>query len=118
VARLKGMAVRAWRRGPLSRRPRIMHVIRAPERSDLPQRLDPHALYLVGLPEKWATFDCPCGTGHVVELNLLHPERAHWTVRLDEAGGPSLHPSVDVRARRRCHFWLGSGRVRWCPDRS
>ncbi|MFP1155603.1 DUF6527 family protein [Mycobacterium sherrisii] len=60
--------------------------------------------------------ECPCGRGHILELNLAHPRRARWT--LTTSGGsrrvlPSLSPSVDSKAGRRCHFWLQKGRVRW-----
>jgi Family of unknown function (DUF6527) len=85
-------------------------------RADLPRRLSPRRLYLVGEPAKWAVFRCPCGTGHQIDLNLAHPGPPRWSVTFDPRNRPSLQPSVDVQAERRCHFWLTSGRVRWCQD--
>jgi hypothetical protein len=85
-------------------------------RADLPRRLHSHRLYLVGEPAKWAVCRCPCGTGHQIDLNLAHPGLPRWSVAFDSRNRPSLRPSVDVRAERRCHFWLISGEVRWCED--
>lgn len=102
-----------YRLGPIDQIPRAVQVGR---RTDLPRKLNPRRLYLVGTPPKWAVFRCPCGTGHRIDLNLAHPGRARWTVVLDAENQPSLRPSVDVRAERRCHFWLTAGEVRWCLD--
>jgi len=85
-------------------------------RADLPRRLSPRRLYLVGEPPKWAVFRCPCGAGHQIDLNLAHTGRPRWNVAFNPQNRPSLRPSVDVQAERRCHFWLTSGEVRWCPD--
>jgi hypothetical protein len=85
-------------------------------RADLPPRLHPGRLYLVGRPAKWAVFRCPCGTGHQVDLNLMHAGNARWSVTVDSEHRPSVRPSVDVRAENRCHFWLTDGQVRWCAD--
>jgi Family of unknown function (DUF6527) len=94
----------------------IPGAIRVSGRADLPRRLRPGRLYLVGEPAKWAVFRCPCGTGHQIDLNLAHVGRPRWSVEFDPRNRPSLRPSVDVRAERRCHFWLTSGQVRWCQD--
>lgn len=83
-------------------------------RDDLPTRLDPRRLYIVGRPHKWAVMRCPCGTGHVVELNIANPHRPRWVVTANQPSRPTLHPSIDVRSSPRCHFWLRSGRVEWC----
>ncbi len=85
---------------------------------ELPEKLNPRLVYLIGDPAKWAVFRCPCGRGHQVSLNLAHAERAHWTVDIDEQQRPTIKPSVDVRDLRRCHFWLSQGRVSWCPNAS
>lgn len=99
--------------GPIAQIPRAVAVGR---RRDLPSRLHPSRLYLVGTPAKWAVFRCPCGTGHQIDLNLMHAGLARWTITLDSQCRPSVHPSIDVRADRRCHFWLTVGEVRWCKD--
>jgi hypothetical protein len=107
-----------WRRRRPRREPagHIRTTVQVGQRSELPSQLRPGHLYLVGAPPKWAIFRCPCGTGHQVDLNLAHPGRARWTVVLDAESRPSLRPSIDVRAERRCHFWLTAGEVNWCTD--
>jgi len=116
-ARLVRAAARAASRwyptGPTAWIPRSVAVAR---RHDLPPRLHPSRLYLVGTPAKWAVFRCPCGTGHQIDLNLAHSGQARWTITLDSQHRPSLRPSIDVKADRRCHFWLTAGEVRWCND--
>jgi hypothetical protein len=107
------VASRWYLDGPTAQIPRAVAVGR---RTDLPPRLHPSRLYLVGTPVKWAVFRCPCGTGHQIDLNLTHGGRPRWTITLDPQHRPSLRPSVDVRADRRCHFWLTAGEVRWCQD--
>jgi Family of unknown function (DUF6527) len=116
-ARLASAVTRLlWFRPPPGPTHQISRVIRLSRRSDLPRRLHPQRLYLIGTPEKWAIFRCPCGTGHQIDLNLAHPGRPRWSVTLDPERRPSLRPSIDVRATRRCHFWLTNGQVRWCQD--
>ena len=63
---------------------------------------------------KWLAFDCPCGTGHRVMLNLDRARWPHWTV-FGEAP-LTLSPSVDMEtADRRCHYLLYYGHVNWVP---
>ena len=104
---------RGGRNAPVSLIPRVVHV---GGRADLPRLLNPRRLYLVGEPPKWAIFRCPCGTGHQIDLNLVHAGRPRWNVVFDEQNRPSLRPSVNVKAELRCHFWLTAGEVRWCQD--
>ncbi|PZS01480.1 MAG: hypothetical protein DLM56_14745 [Pseudonocardiales bacterium] len=101
---------RRLRRQP---RARLTQVVRLGGRGDLPATLNPRRAYQLGEPGKWAVLACPCGRGHVIELNLAHPDQARWRLSAGRGGLPSLAPSVDVRAERRCHFWLRGGRVRW-----
>jgi hypothetical protein len=99
----------------LRRRPRakLTRIITLAGRNDLPPNLNPRRVYQLGEPGKWAVMTCPCGRGHVIELNLAHPGRARWSVTADAAGAPSVRPSVDVQSEHRCHFWLQSGRIVW-----
>ena len=115
LAEVLGEILPGWwpRQGPAKEIPGVVRVTR---RAELPRRLSPRRVYLIGTPAKWAVFRCPCGTGHRVDLNLAHEGRPRWSVTLGPAHRPSLRPSVDVRASRRCHFWLTDGRVRWCHD--
>lgn len=83
-------------------------------RSDLPHRLHPGVLYVVGNPTQWAIFACPCRAGHDVAIRV--DDVGDWTL---VRGGrrPTLSPSVNsFDAKRHCHFWLRDGRVHWCLD--
>lgn len=111
MAKLTSAAVRWWRRAGLSRSPRYF-LSQLEHRALLPPGLHPRLLYVVGNPPKWAVFDCPCGTGHDIQLNLGSTQRSRWTLLLQEK--PTIHPSVDYRAPdRRCHFFVRDGRVVW-----
>ncbi len=109
TARLINLA-RRWRRSPPARFTRVIDVA---SRDLLPTRLHPRRVYVIGSPAKWAVLDCPCGHGHQIQLNLAHTDRVQWSLHLTDRGHPSLAPSVDVRASRRCHFWLRNGIVDW-----
>lgn len=102
------------RRRRLVRHPRLPRVVALDSRGELPRKLDPRRVYLIGDPAKWAVFRCPCGQGQQVSLNLVHRDRAHWTVGVDDQQRPTIKPSIDIRDLRRCHFWLTAGRVNWC----
>ena len=65
--------------------------------------------------EDWCVgMRCPCGCGRVIELLVIPEAKPRWTVSVDLAGRPSLHPSVWLRDGCGSHFWLRSGRVEWC----
>ncbi|WP_322921659.1 DUF6527 family protein [Nocardioides renjunii] len=99
----------------LRRRPkaRYTEAVTIRDRADLPEHLNPRRVYQLGEPAKWVVLECPCGRGHVLELNLAHPSRPEWSVFTNDGKEPSLSPSVDFKGERRCHFWLREGRVRW-----
>jgi hypothetical protein len=61
---------------------------------------------------KWLAFDCPCGRGHRVMLNL---DSSRWPCWQVEAEAPlTLWPSVDVVVNsRRCHYVIFRGRIEW-----
>ncbi len=111
--RLRRLVINWTRR--LRRRPRsrITRVVYVRGRQELPTTLNPRSLYQLGAPAKWAVFECPCGRGHLLELNLGHADRARWTISIGRADNPSISPSVDFKGDRRCHFWLRDGRVHW-----
>lgn len=114
-----GALTDAWRRA-VHGSPRINQIAWLESHSNLPRRFPRHSLLLVGGTEespKWAAFECPCGTGHRIMLPLRNNAGPVWQVTFD-GGVPSVHPSVDDQADRRCHFWLLAGRVHWAPDRS
>mgnify|MGYP003383269690 CR=1 FL=1 len=119
ITRVQAWAVRSYRRTRRGGRSRIGQVVTVLRRADLPERLHPHRLYVLGgTAPKWALLDCPCGRAHVIELNLANPARTRWTVTTNEAGEPSVYPSIDYLGKPRCHYWLRDGRVHWVPDRA
>ena len=57
---------------------------------------------------------CPCGCGATIELMVLPEAMPRWDIRTDEAGRPTLHPSVWKQSGCRSHFWIRNGRIHWC----
>jgi hypothetical protein len=86
------------------------------EADQIPTAMAAYEAVLVGCNgiSKWLAFDCPCGTGHRVMLNLDRARSPHWTVF---AEAPlTISPSVDMEtAGRRCHYLLYYGHVNWVP---
>lgn len=106
------MIVRAHRRRrPRSARFPVTRVV--PELGDVPDPPHPRRVYLVGSQSKpkWVAFDCPCGHGHRIEINV--GSRSPWSATVAPTG-ITLTPSVDRRDGRRCHFWMYESRIRWC----
>ena len=89
-------------------------VLRVAAADEVPHRLPPGGVVLVGSPDrpKWLAFDCPCGLGHRIMANLDVARSPRWSVT--QAHPLTLTPSIDaVTAGRRCHFLLKNGRVAW-----
>lgn len=83
---------------------------------DVPLSIRPRRAYLVATPtrRKWLVFDCPCGRGHRIALNLDRARRPVWTARLSKRGSITLQPSVNYRHDRGvCHYVMSNGRVAW-----
>jgi hypothetical protein len=57
---------------------------------------------------------CPCGCGSTIELMVLPEAKPRWSVRVDDDGRASLHPSVWKQTGCRSHFWVKNGRIHWC----
>lgn len=118
ITLVRSWTVRHYRRARRYRSSRISQVVHVFGREDLPGHLHPQRLYLLGgVTPKWALLDCPCGRGHVIELNLANAARARWRVTTDESGQPSVHPSINFQGELRCHYWVDRGRVQWARDR-
>jgi hypothetical protein len=87
------------------------------EADEIPETLRPYEAALVvseGM-SKWLAFDCPCGKGHRVVLNLDASRWPRWTVSADNP--LTVSPSVDMDTRdRRCHYILYYGHVNWVPS--
>lgn len=83
---------------------------------EVPERIRRRRAFVVATEtrRKWLVFDCPCGHGHRVLLNLDRARRPFWTVRTTKRGAFTLRPSVDYRdGRRSCHYFVSEGRVEW-----
>jgi hypothetical protein len=109
------MARLSFRRWWHSRRPgpwRVALVV--PEADHVPNEIPPNGAVLIrsGSALKWLAFDCPCGRGHRVMLNL---DSSCWPCWQVEAEAPlTLWPSVDVVINsRRCHYVIFHGRIEW-----
>lgn len=115
---LTGRLTDWWRRRQLTT-PRIRTIHHYTSRSQLPQSLPRRALAVIDgdLGPKWIIFHCPCGHGHRVELDADPSHRPHWKPKNTPAG-PTITPSIDVRATRRCHYWLRHGEIHWVPPQS
>lgn len=112
IGRVLGAARRLQSRLPRRR----WRVLRDPVPSvlDIPAELPARAAVVVakGGSEQWLAFDCPCGNGHRVILNLDASDRPSW--RISERDRLSVTPSVDeVTLDRRCHYILRKGLVKW-----
>jgi hypothetical protein len=71
-------------------------------------------IYLVekGRRRAWAVFNCPCGRGHRLVVNLSTSRRPHWTVSVRK-GLASMWPSLWLKQQCRSHFWIRRNRVYW-----
>jgi len=81
---------------------------------DIPKQISRKKIYLIGKPEaKWvAIFQCPCGCGESVYLNLLSDARPcwhFWTV----GKKISFHPSIWQKNGCKSHYFIKDGRVKW-----
>jgi hypothetical protein len=88
------------------------------EATDLPESIPAERALLVGtvVHPKWIAFECPCGRGHRIMLNLDKTRRPFWRVTSEEP--LSIRPSVDaVYRKRRCHYVVSNGRVIWVHER-
>ena len=83
--------------------------------ADLPDKLKPRIVYIIGADgHDWsAVMLCPGGCGKVLEMNLLPDAHPVWTVTEQPNGLVSLHPSVWLKTGCQCHFVLRHGRVQW-----
>ena len=81
---------------------------------EVPDSLGPTEAVLVGTSRQptWLIFDCPCGRGHRVMLNLHASRYPRW--RIQTEAPLSVYPSIDDRTEsRRCHFFIRDGHTIW-----
>lgn len=83
--------------------------------TDLPDRLKPGRVYVVGEDGyDWsAVMLCPGGCGKTLEMNLLPDATPVWRFSKNSEGAASLHPSVWLKTGCACHFVLAHGHIRW-----
>ena len=105
-----------WKRLPLPwRKWRLVGQVQAGD--EVPERLPRRGVILVGSPERpaWVAFDCPCGHGHRLMVNLEKTRRPAW--RIESLRPLSIRPSIDnVTPERRCHFIVRDGKITWARD--
>ena len=81
---------------------------------EVPDLLPYGGVVLVG-PRRnstWATFDCPCRTGHRIMVNLDKAWHPVWNIY--SLKPLSIRPSVDdMTPERRCHFTVRDGNIYW-----
>lgn len=85
---------------------------------DIPSTMERNAAVLVGSSQypKWIAFDCPCGKGHRIMLNLDRSRYPFWSAHQDR-DRLSISPSVDYEDEcRRCHYFIRNGKVIWVGD--
>lgn len=89
------------------------------EVDQVPRRIRARRAFLVAgeARRKWLVFDCPCGSGHRILLNLDRSRRPFWTLRVAKDRRFTIEPSVDYSDDlRSCHYFLSDGRVEWVAD--
>lgn len=102
-----------WRRRRLTP-PRFTTLTFFDSRGAVPEPVPRRTIAVVGTLErpKWAIFQCPCGRGHQITLNLSELRKPSWRIEAHRRG-PTLHPSIDAYAPFDCHYWIRAGRVRF-----
>ena len=81
---------------------------------EIPGTLRAKGIILVGSPDNmtWAAFDCPCGVGHRLMLNLDGSRDPAW--HIDTLMPLTIRPSIDhTTPERRCHFFIQKGKIDW-----
>lgn len=83
--------------------------------SDVPDKLAPGKVYLIGENDHlWsAALKCPGGCGTVLEINLVPDMRPQWKVTEDKDGVVTIEPSIWRKRDCGCHFRITRGMVRW-----
>ena len=86
---------------------------------ELPDSLRENTFYVIGnkkYPFKVIS-KCPrklCN--QIVQVNVLQspPNKNNWQVTEETGGTISLRPSVWLKKKCRCHYWVRNGKVEWC----
>src|SRR4028119_2288829 len=96
----------------LLRQPIPKRTIRVEE---LPDRLHPNCIYIVGEGAyKWyVAMLCPCGCGATLHMSLMPEGRPRWELTEHDDATVTLHPSVWRNQDCRSHFFLRRGSLQW-----
>jgi hypothetical protein len=88
------------------------------EVEEVPDRLRPCVVYIVGAPGRpWcATFLCPCGCKELIQLSLIPEDQPSWSTATDRGGRITIRPSIDRVRGCRSHFFVWRGRIEWVPS--
>ena len=83
--------------------------------TDLPDKLKPRIVYVVGEDGyDWsAAMLCPGGCGKTLEMNMVPDAHPVWKITEQPNGVVTLHPSVWLKTGCKCHFVLHHGLIRW-----
>lgn len=103
--------LRRWRSGPW----KVGSVVTSADA--IADTIDKHRSVVVSdqTLRKWLAFECPCGRGHRIMLNLDRSRYPRWTITADIP--LTIRPSVDTTFDgRRCHFIIERGHVYWVPE--
>lgn len=86
---------------------------------ELPDLLDPKAVYILGQGRHlwFVALLCPCGCNEVLQVSLLPDAKPKWSlIEHADDGSITLQPSVWRKIGCRSHFFLRRGRVLWCSE--
>ncbi len=98
----------------LRRRSAYANVRTIDSMDSLPIRLG-RTIYIVsrGGEPRWVVFDCPCGCGARIDVNLMKSKCPSWDL-FEEEGAVTLRPSLWQPAGTcMSHFFIERNRVRW-----
>jgi len=97
----------------LTRRP-VERVLRVRSQSEARKQVTHEGTFALVVPDrtpKSLVFQCPCGCGDVISLNLMRGSTRAWRLSISRGGRLSLSPSVDRTTGCRSHFWIIDGEV-------
>ena len=100
--------------------PRIERYDRVETLDDWPDDPQPGVLYVrksADQAPQFASIICPCGwCGFLLSLCCNETGTPRWDLTFDDAGLPSISPSVNRLDHCRAHFFLRHGQIEWCGE--
>lgn len=61
-----------------------------------------------------ASILCPCGCDQIIILCVLKGVHPSWRITRELDGTATLDPSIRMLRGCKSHFFIHSGRVKWC----